>query len=365
MDRTTAVAIMATLTAGSMVALEYLRWSESRQKSEAVLAAAKITPEVSAAPSDKQDKREKEKEKEKQIDISPDRSSMKTRNNEDQYLLGARLVKSQYDQHCSCDEHAEHLYFNWPYSCHIQHKKDDVVVKAGSRPKLDGGFGNPPYESLSLAKCTMEYFSRTQKDMDKKQEKALDQWKSSWERTRALEMLAKDDVRGKETDFLTTWMVEQLNELFFFGAIKDLEVHWNTKELDKHDGLLGDAEVKPKDGHDRSTIRLHPTRRCYIKSEYVRQGKTLAEERIGCILHELLHIFVVQYMCDYCTRWENRLSHGRAWQRIAKAIEEQSLRLLGVEVDIGRLDAMLADRREWEDTRNSLHDLESWGFWKR
>jgi hypothetical protein len=87
-------------------------------------------------------------------------------------------------------------------------------------------------------------------------------------------------------------------------------------------------------------------------------GQTLAEERLGTILHEMLHAFLNQYICQRCVVYgTNGCDHGRAWQIIAKGIEEQSLRLLGVEVDLGRLDSMWADRRA-KRGEVSTHDLE-------
>ena len=84
------------------------------------------------------------------------------------------------------------------------------------------------------------------------------------------------------------------------------------------------------------------------------------------MLHEMLHVFVIQFACGLCIPWENWASHGRAWQRIAKAIGEQSLRLLGVKVDMSRLESFLYDRNKYDGDghRHTLHDLEAWGFWE-
>jgi hypothetical protein len=85
-------------------------------------------------------------------------------------------------------------------------------------------------------------------------------------------------------------------------------------------------------------------------------------ERIGTILHEMTQAFLGLYKCIECfTADENACAHGRAWQVVAKAIEEQSLRLLGVEVSLGRLDAVFADRKE-QKGRWTIHGLEVCGF---
>jgi hypothetical protein len=415
------VAMMAALTAASIVTFEYLRWSNSRQKPRPVLAATTTTQaihsdqrdesgreceiaipvdqsvakataethsdkhnessqepraevstdpptiETTASPSEAPCNCDqcKQSSQKSQPDISANRPSMVFRNKEDRTMLSAYLIKSKFYVHCSCDDHTKELYFNWPYSCSNQHREDDVVVEPGSRPTLIYEYKVRPYEGLSLANRTMEYFTRSGEIMDPKQLEALTQWRQSHERTRVLEMLAKPDIRSKEADHLTTWLVTQLNEIFFFGALKNLDTAWNTEELDGTSSTLGDSEVKLDNGDDRAIIRLHPTRRCYMRSEYTRQGKTLAGERMGSILHEMLHVFMFQFVCCWCISPENRVSHGRIWQRIAKKIEEQSLGLLGIEVDLSRFTSFLVGWESYEGLKVSLCDLEDWGFWER
>jgi hypothetical protein len=58
--------------------------------------------------------------------------------------------------------------------------------------------------------------------------------------------------------------------------------------------------------------------------------------------------------------YTNGYYHSRAWQVVAKAIEEQSLRLLGVEVDLMRIESMYADRKARGEV--SVHNLEVCGF---
>jgi hypothetical protein len=85
---------------------------------------------------------------------------------------------------------------------------------------------------------------------------------------------------------------------------------------------------------------------------------------MGCILHEMLHVFLRQHACHQCMTRENWASHERVWQRITKKIEDQSLGPLGIEADMGRLTNLLVD---WEEDglRVSLCDVEACGFWGR
>jgi hypothetical protein len=51
--------------------------------------------------------------------------------------------------------------------------------------------------------------------------------------------------------------------------------------------------------------------------------------------------------------------HGRAWKLMAKANEEQSMRLLGMNVDLNRLTSWGTDGGT---DGGSTHDLEVYGF---
>lgn len=91
-----------------------------------------------------------------------------------------------------------------------------------------------------------------------------------------------------------------------------------------------------------------------LRDEYVRNGQSLAEERLGTILHEMIHGFLFQYACEPCTasadNVKNHGGHGRAWQLIAKAVEDEASRLLGTEVDLGGSTRCI---RSWCGSRTS------------
>jgi hypothetical protein len=83
-------------------------------------------------------------------------------------------------------------------------------------------------------------------------------------------------------------------------------------------------------------------------------------------MHEMIYAFLYQYACHECaTTKENTSNHGRAFQILAKAIEEQCPRLLGLQFELGRMDGIIADTEDEDETlRNSpsAHDLEMYGF---
>ncbi|KAF1944694.1 hypothetical protein EJ02DRAFT_432275 [Clathrospora elynae] len=185
------------------------------------------------------------------------------------------------------------------------------------RPALNAEIDEGTYETLSLAECTIESFFRADTDMDPDHFDAQQQFKLSSKRGR-------------------------LNDIFFVGVVRNLNITWNAKDLEAKDGTVySDASTCLKYGRTHSTIRLHPTRRDQIKSEYVRNGQSLVETRVGTMLHEMLHVLLKQYAYayEYCAVHVSHAGHGRAWQRIAEAIEEEGLMLLGVDVDLGACQA--------------------------
>jgi hypothetical protein len=205
MDRTNVFAAMAAITASLVVIFEYLRYSETRLKIHNVpVAAAADQLHATETHTDQPVERSGISD----ADLSAQRPTMVSGSKDDQLRLRTRLIMKHYELHCSCDEHAKNLYFNWPYSCAIQRKEDDIVVQAVSRPTLVSEFGDGPYEALALAYRTIEYFTRKEKDMDPQQLDAYNRFKLCSERKRVLDILSLADVRGEETDVLTQWLFE-------------------------------------------------------------------------------------------------------------------------------------------------------------
>jgi hypothetical protein len=82
-----------------------------------------------------------------------------------------------------------------------------------------------------------------------------------------LDMLSLDDIRGDETDELTLWLFEQLNNIFFFGALKKPSIIW-TAELDN--ATLGDCTTGLSDEHKFCSVR------CTQRFEIVSRPSTYA-----------------------------------------------------------------------------------------
>jgi hypothetical protein len=245
MDRTNFFAALVAINVTSIVAFEYLHYTETRlevqdtpiptptpapnptlitavaeQSQDSEVRAdqsikkygAPATPIATIAKpsqrSELQVDRSFENNQVPVIGLLAQRQSLISQSKEDQLRLRTLLTTDDYELHCSCDKHIKNAYLSWPWPCPIKHSKDDVVIKAGARPTLVSEFEHGPYEVLTLARRTIEYITRDQKDMDPQQLDAVKQFRLCSERSRVLEMLSKDDIRSDKTETLTQWLFE-------------------------------------------------------------------------------------------------------------------------------------------------------------
>lgn len=296
----------------------------------------------------------------------PPRQAIRHRTRDDQRRFLAEYVLKDCSLFCECDKCAPNHYFDWPLSCSVKHSAQDIVIQPRGRPLLMcPGSKYGIYEELSLARCTIEYFSRPRQDMDPIQLQGWKQCRELLYNCGWMTAFNEDDPRNSLADVVLQDLANALNKLFFFGAINNLTAVWDTQILDKPKelGTFGLTGSGCSNGSMYSSIWIHPTRlsRLYTPPSGHR-GMALAEQRLGTLLHELLHAFLDQYACKSCKAAKhNTGGHNRPWQRIAKAIEEESWKLLGVDVDLERLTAMRNDVLN-KELRPSIHDLEEWGF---
>jgi hypothetical protein len=163
-------------------------------------------------------------------------------------------------------------------------------------------------------------------------------------------------------------LVPYINTIFFFGALNNVTINWVTHELESlEEYTVAWTKRTSSNGRISSAISMHPARKTRPRDDYVMTGRSLAQERLGTVPQECIHAFLDQYACLRCVgiaeNHYNHIWHGRAWHLIAKAIEEQSLRLIGTEVDLGRLDSLYAETTNSEEEgRHSAHDLKRYGF---
>jgi hypothetical protein len=306
------------------------------------------------------------------VNVSPERRSMVQRTNKDRHDFYLDLVRELFGSSCSCDECSAGQLRSPKLLCVASHKPDEIVVQPGCRPGLISDCGHGIYNAIKLARSTIAYFRRSEDAMDSNQRAHEELFKILFERKRFMEKLGTphpSELIGN--DQLSYW-VTLLKDIFFFGALENVIISWwdDGQEGQIGFGDLGNTMSCTLNGERHHLIRIHARSTERPKTTYPRAGATLAEERLGTILHELLHAFLDEFSCRRCPSYFEDLGHaghGRAWQLVAKAIEEQTLRLLGTEVYLGRLAAYTmhrqpANQRAPKSYTPSVHDLVSFGF---
>jgi hypothetical protein len=186
-------------------------------------------------------------------------------------------------------------------------------------------------------------FSRPEQDMEETQRKVVANLKSQTENL--LRNFGPDDAR-KTISFLDMEMfMRHLWITFFLGAPVKIEFIWNIKEIVEHD-TLGFTETTERDDQEIELIMMHPTKK-YTHSWISDQGRSMALDRVSTVVHELIHAFLDSLGCCKCASdHENMSNHGGAFQTLAKTIEEQAPRLIGLQLNLGRLNGMMVDMEE-------------------
>jgi hypothetical protein len=145
------------------------------------------------------------------------------------------------------------------------------------------------------------------------------------------------------------------NSLFFAGDIPNKIFRWNPKLRDSNAVATGGL----RGGHPCIDMDpLYDSRMISTFPDY------WILEFISSLLHEAIHVFQTYYGCSLCrTAIEDDYAAGHGWvfNIIGAAIEEACPRLLGIPVDLGRFQSLVAG---WEtvDKLPSACDLEGFEF---
>jgi hypothetical protein len=239
------------------------------------------------------------------------------------------------------------------------------------------------YEEHHLANAVIEYFSRPETEMDATQKAALDKYRELADDVNLKDVLNSNDPRPQLSLDTTEKLFGVLNNIFFAGSLMHIDFSWSTKfnEWKEHkydppsDIPLAHTAIREIDGREFHGIQIHPTK-ISASIRYIKQCNiSRSEDRLGSVLHELIHAFVFQHTCKFCVVQMRYLGagHGRGFQLIAKAVEEKELEFLGTKVRIGRLQGIMTDMEEplgmnlliRSDSRPrgpSAHDMEVYGF---
>ena len=253
--------------------------------------------------------------------------------------------------HCNCNLCSPHYYGN--ENCRQNHQVVRVNVIPRCKPNLQTlHFG--VYEALQLADAAIQYFTRSEGAMHVTQKIAIDDLRTLLQRRDFVQRMnaldASQTVSGGEMQVILAFV----NTIFFFGAVRPVGFRWE-RSMSTY-GLTQSFPAYPYGSW--YLIQIHSTR----LAEW--RGITQMNLRIGVALHELTHCFLSQHVCQTCRSYVyscNAYHHGRAFQRIAKALEDAFAKLFGLELYLAAWEGLRTDLLQgaW---RPSRCDLNSWGL---
>ncbi|KAJ4292713.1 hypothetical protein N0V90_009376 [Kalmusia sp. IMI 367209] len=265
---------------------------------------------------------------------------------------------------CSCNECAPEAYVD---AC-VGHSGHIRPAKAGQA--LTFGPLKTRYEALELAHAAVAVMTRPQHEMTPEQLLAIGVfqscWKKEWKYWFGEQPL---DPNRCKMNYLQLIKMARLLSTIMFSMVPEapgLHLHavsaerfvysvgWDESVGPDYDGIMQLQDGLP-------VISLNPNARGTWRYD---RGK-LAVERLGTLVHELIHAFLAMFSCESCNKANDNLQkfegHGRAWHLMAKAAEEALPRLLWVQLDTGRR-SEITRWRHVDFKGHSLHDLVSYGF---
>ncbi len=289
-----------------------------------------------------------------------------TQSNDVQSDFYHQLLVQTFPKLCTCEDCAPQLYLNFPYSCpQITHMSEDIFISPHEKPYIAVLFKVRPYEALHLAHSAIQYFSRPEVEMAPSQQKALDDVRDEIN-AGLMEKLGSPDARNTFPANEMMTLCTQLQSVFFFGAPIEIEVTWNF-DLCERFGWYGVTETVTRNScTEFERIAMHPTK---VTAALLFSGRCSAEsvgrQRFSTLVHELIHAMLERVCCRGCVASKDNLApHGRAFQRLAEAVEEECLRLMGLKLDLARMNGVWSDMVDDINGANfpSLHDLKAYGF---
>ncbi|RYN30513.1 hypothetical protein AA0112_g6843 [Alternaria arborescens] len=266
---------------------------------------------------------------------------------------------------CTCDSNkcSQESYFNFPYSCAvIDHRRDQIPILPNEKPEIIADSVRRPYEALHLVDSATKFFGRPYNEMNFEQQVALKEMREN--REYLLKELGSPDARVTfPVDRMRT-LCTRLLSIFFLGAQIELEFFWDFDVCEER-GWLGYTQTILRDDLVFERITMHPTQQTEVTLRSLNRTESLALQRLSTLFHELIHAVLKSLCCRMCkTSNSNLADHGRAFQKLAMAIEERCPQLLGLTLDLGRINGIFADMTNQATgfNRPSMHDLEVYGF---
>ncbi|KAH7357565.1 hypothetical protein BKA66DRAFT_445598 [Pyrenochaeta sp. MPI-SDFR-AT-0127] len=174
--------------------------------------------------------------------------------------------------------------------------------------------------------------------------------------------LSGSDLRQSISKTQLQHLFSALNRVFFFSAIPPHRRIFASSMSFLPEGrktCFGVGYFNPIVG---THVLLHPT--MYRHSTDAEDSDVRWRNRVGTLLHEMCHAFLKAYTCRACPMQERCVGargHGRAWQILAKKVEQVVSGIMGGYVDMGRFPSLLHDM-EGHGRVPSNHDLEAYGM---
>jgi hypothetical protein len=278
------------------------------------------------------------------------------------------VISSTFSKWCKCEECSPGLYWNYPWSCNAEHKPTDLVVEPNAGPSTDCfDLGvQHRFEALHLVKAAIESFTRERHDMSMQQRQALRDFRSLVELDEFFVKLNVPDCRTRLKPKMMSKAMALLNTIFFLGALPHIYFEWHLAP-ECMSGICHAVCFHLRNwttGAVTVGVRMHP-----VKVQPSRQ-LSLASQRLGVLLHEMIHGYLESFGCKDCTTAAENMGtatggHGRAWHLLATAIEKAAPNLLEIDdgaTDLGRLQEMQGYYSQ--ETAPSIHDVERYGFLK-
>ncbi|KAF2853645.1 hypothetical protein T440DRAFT_466029 [Plenodomus tracheiphilus IPT5] len=174
--------------------------------------------------------------------------------------------------------------------------------------------------------------------------------------------LIASDLRSSISTVQLQHLFQQLNQVFFFGAVpkhrQSVSTGFSWLPESKTE-CFGISYYNPIIG---TQLLLHS--KLYRHNGNPQDVDLRLRNRIGTILHEMCHSFLKAYTCRSCIMHDQCVGprgHGRAWQVLAAKIEEVASQLIGGPVDMGRFPSLMHDM-ESHGRLPSQHDMEVYRF---
>ncbi|EMD86870.1 hypothetical protein COCHEDRAFT_1227903 [Bipolaris maydis C5] len=172
------------------------------------------------------------------------------------------------------------------------------------------------------------------------------------------------DMRRTLSVAQLTTLFTHLNRVFFSGCVPThnatLTAGFSYLPEQQRD-CFGKSLFNPLIG---TQILVHPTLYRGAGTPSHHPDILRLNNRLGTIIHEMCHAFLKAYSCRSCSMHEacdGATGHGRAWQLLAKKLEEAACVVLGGEVDMGRGPSLLREIA-CSGRLPSCHDLEAYGM---